>query len=198
MYDLPQAFGSTEAMSDRVCIHSGGNIQVNISAEDLLDCCIPCGAGCSGGYPGAAWEYWKERGLVSGGLYGTPDGCKPYSLAPCEHHIKGSLPNCTRTVPTPSEKVYSIARDEKQIQTEIFKNGPVQADFTVFADFLSYKSGVYQHHSGHLVENHAIRILGWGTQNGAPYWLAANSWNQDWATRVLLLPRRPCSPSHVT
>uniref|UniRef100_V5H1J6 Putative cathepsin b-like cysteine protease form 1 n=1 Tax=Ixodes ricinus TaxID=34613 RepID=V5H1J6_IXORI len=95
------AFGAAEAMSDRVCIHSEGKIQVDISAEDLLDCCDSCGDGCNGGFPPAAWEYWKESGLVSGGLYGTPDGCKPYSLAPCEHHTKGSLPNCTGTVPTP-------------------------------------------------------------------------------------------------
>merc|ERR1712062_801708 len=27
---------------------------------------------------------------------------------------------------------------------------------------------------------HAIRILGWGEENGTPYWLVANSWNYDW------------------
>ncbi|KAG0415209.1 hypothetical protein HPB47_007626, partial [Ixodes persulcatus] len=38
-------FGATEAMSDRVCIHSNGRIQVSISAEDLLDCCVTCRLG---------------------------------------------------------------------------------------------------------------------------------------------------------
>lgn len=41
-------------------------------------------------------------------------------------------------------------------------------------------SGVYQHVSGEEVGGHAIRILGWGEENGTPYWLAANSWNTDW------------------
>uniref|UniRef100_A0A8W8NDP1 Peptidase C1A papain C-terminal domain-containing protein n=3 Tax=Ostreidae TaxID=6563 RepID=A0A8W8NDP1_MAGGI len=27
---------------------------------------------------------------------------------------------------------------------------------------------------------HAIKILGWGTENGDDYWLVANSWNPDW------------------
>ena len=27
---------------------------------------------------------------------------------------------------------------------------------------------------------HAIRLLGWGEENGTPYWLVANSWNYDW------------------
>ncbi|CAN8005442.1 unnamed protein product [Ixodes pacificus] len=197
------AFGAAEAISDRVCIHSKGKIQVNISAEDLLECCHTCGDGCEGGDPAAAWEYWKENGLVSGGLYGTNDGCKPYSLAPCEHLTKGFLPNCTGSVPTPEcvhlcrkgygkdyqddkhfgRTVYSISNDEKQIQTEIFKNGPVEASFFVYADFFSYKSGVYQHHSGDWMGAHAIRILGWGTENGTPYWLVANSWNEDWGDK---------------
>jgi cathepsin B len=24
---------------------------------------------------------------------------------------------------------------------------------------------------------HAVRIIGWGEENGTPYWLVANSWN---------------------
>ena len=41
-------------------------------------------------------------------------------------------------------------------------------------------AGVYQHVSGEQVGGHTIRILGWGVENGTPYWLAANSWNTDW------------------
>ncbi|KAI0207678.1 Cathepsin B [Lamellibrachia satsuma] len=33
------AFGAVEAMSDRICIASGGKVQARISAEDLLTCC---------------------------------------------------------------------------------------------------------------------------------------------------------------
>ena len=36
---------------------------------------------------------------------------------------------------------YSISSDAEQIQTEIMKNGPVEAAFTVYADFVTYKSG---------------------------------------------------------
>ncbi|XP_077514647.1 cathepsin B-like [Amblyomma americanum] len=197
------AFGATEAMSDRVCIQTKGRVQVNISAEDLLTCCDSCGAGCNGGYPAAAWEFYKTDGIVTGGLYGTDDGCQPYHFAPCEHHTVGPLPNCTGIKPTPkcvhkcrkgyeksysedkhyAKKVYSISGDETQIKTEIFKHGPVEADFTVYADFLLYKSGVYQRHSDDLLGGHAIRILGWGKENGVPYWLVANSWNEDWGDK---------------
>lgn len=56
-------------------------------------------------------------------------------------------------------------------------NGPVEGAFSVYADFLSYKTGVYQHTTGDFLGGHAIKILGWGTENGTPYWLVANSWN---------------------
>ena len=41
-------------------------------------------------------------------------------------------------------------------------------------------SGVYQHVTGSAVGGHAIKVLGWGEENGTPYWLCANSWNTDW------------------
>lgn len=40
--------------------------------------------------------------------------------------------------------------------------------------------GVYQHVTGSAVGGHAIKVLGWGEENGTPYWLCANSWNTDW------------------
>ena len=60
---------------------------------------------------------------------------------------------------------------------EIQTNGPVEAAFTVYADFPNYKSGVYQYTSGDVLGGHAVRIIGWGEENGVPYWLIANSWN---------------------
>ncbi|KAG8011289.1 Cathepsin B [Nibea albiflora] len=67
--------------------------------------------------------------------------------------------------------------------TELYKNGPVEAAFSVYADFLLYKTGVYQHVTGDMLGGHAIKILGWGEENGTPYWLAANSWNSDWGDK---------------
>lgn len=36
---------------------------------------------------------------------------------------------------------YSVLSEEEQIQSEIMKNGPVEGAFTVYEDFLLYKSG---------------------------------------------------------
>lgn len=81
------------------------------------------------------------------------------------------------------KSVYRVGTDAKKIAIEIMTNGPVQADYTVYTDFFSYKSGVYQHTFGKPKGAHAIKILGWGTEGRKPYWLVANSWNTDWGDK---------------
>ncbi|XP_077345156.1 cathepsin B [Lithobates pipiens] len=196
------AFGAAEAISDRTCVHSKGKVNVEVSAEDLLSCCgMECGSGCNGGYPSGAWKYWTEKGLVSGGLYDSHIGCRPYTIPPCEHHVNGSRPSCQGEHGDTPECVkkcetgygpdyssdkhfggdaYSVDNNQQEIMAEIYKNGPVEGAFTVYEDFPNYKSGVYQHTTGEEVGGHAIKVIGWGVENGTPYWLCVNSWNTDW------------------
>ena len=101
------AVGASGAISDRICIHKG--TQTMVSAQQLMTCCHGifnggCGQGCNGGYLLQAWEYWKNTGLVSGGGYGRTDTCQPYSLAKCDHHVKGPYGPCPASVPTPACK----------------------------------------------------------------------------------------------
>jgi len=75
---------------------------------------------------------------------------------------------------------YRLGSDEQAIMADIFKNGPVEGAFSVYEDFPNYKSGVYQHKTGSFLGGHAIKIAGWGVENGVKYWLCVNSWNEDW------------------
>merc|ERR1712050_509388 len=66
---------------------------------------------------------------------------------------------------------------------EIYQHGPITGMFFVHQSFLSYKSGVYKAglpFKDPMLGGHAIKIMGWGTEDGSPYWLVANSWNEDW------------------
>lgn len=197
------AISAVEAMSDRICVTSNAKDNAHLSAEDMVSCCHICGFGCNGGYPQMAWEYFKRSGIVTGGNYESHEGCKPYSIEACEHHTTGTRPPCQGESKTPActstcdssynvsykndkhfgKSVYTVKKDEKQIQLEIMKNGPVQTAFTVYEDFLSYKTGVYQHKTGGAVGGHAVKLIGWGVdkETSTPYWLVANSWNNDWA-----------------
>jgi len=119
----------------------------------------------------------------------------PYAFPSCEHHTTGSKPPCGAEQPTPAcdssklsskryyaKSVYSI-NTVADIQSEIMTNGPVTGAFTVFDDFPTYKSGVYQPTSSTELGGHAIKIMGWGVENGVDYWLVANSWNEDWGDK---------------
>ena len=206
------AFGSTEAFNDRLCISTGGKYQAELSAQDTTSCCnlfTGCGfsQGCQGGDPTAAWSYFVNTGVVTGGDYdtiGSGSTCFPYQLANCAHHeASPKYANCSSSIaatpacPNPkacSEKKYSTpwANDKQkaksaysisgveQIQTEIMTYGPVTAAFTVYQDFLTYHSGVYEHLAGPQLGGHAVKIIGWGEENGVAYWTVANSWNQYW------------------
>jgi len=196
------AVAAAAAITDRVCIQTKGQQTFNLASEDLVSCCgFTCGQGCGGGYPSGAWGYWKRSGLVTGGPYGDKTHCYSYQIQPCEHHVNGSLPPCGNEVPTPmcskkcgngatwtqdkhkGSKSYSVSSRVADIQTEIMTNGPVEAAFTVYADFPTYKSGVYKHVSGSELGGHAVKILGWGTEDSTPYWLVANSWNDGWGNQ---------------
>jgi len=66
------------------------------------------------------------------------------------------------------------------IKTEISTNGPIEVAFNVYNDFFSYSTGIYQHKTGSYAGGHAVKMLGYGTENGVNYWICANSWNTSW------------------
>lgn len=197
------AFGAVEAMSDRICIASGGKVQVSLSADDLLSCCSSCGFGCNGGEPLAAWQYWVSDGIVTGSNFTMKQGCKPYPFPPCEHHSNRThYKPCSHDLyPTPKcekqcvstysaetydddkyfgQKAYGVEDNVQSIQKEIMSHGPVEVAFEVYEDFLMYAGGVYVHKGGKLGGGHAVKMIGWGMEGNVPYWLVANSWNTDW------------------
>lgn len=196
------AFGSVDSFQDRACIATGKDVRY--SPEDTAFC-SNAGGGCDGGY--SAWDWFKSNGVVTGGKYediGKGDTCLPYSLAPCAHHVDASekYPACpSQEYPSAqctyfcSESGYNITYDAdklratssysvegvSQIQTELMTNGPLYVAFQVYADFQTYKSGVYKHTTGRIpLGGHAVELIGWGTDNGDDYWLIKNSWNEEW------------------
>ncbi|EGT44629.1 hypothetical protein CAEBREN_31940 [Caenorhabditis brenneri] len=198
------AFGAAEIISDRICIQSNATQTPIISVEDILSCCgVSCGKGCQGGYSIEALRFWKSSGAVTGGDYNGA-GCMPYSFAPCKKDscAQGTTPSCKTTCQSSYKTAeytkdkhfgttaYKITNSVAAIQTEIYHNGPVEASFKVYEDFYKYKSGVYQYTSGKLVGGHAVKIIGWGTENGVDYWLIANSWGTTFGDSGFFKMRR--------
>lgn len=209
------AFASTETFNDRFCIATGDakTIFSPEDTSDCCSGSMCLGSkGCSGGLPSGAWNWFTKVGVSTGGDYneiGKGQTCKPYSLPSCAHHIDppsgvvacDSLPSydtpqCTLSC---SEATYGIeyVKDkhfasssynligENHMQKEILEYGPVTVGMIIFEDFEVYSSGVYQHLTGGKVGAHAVKIIGWGVENGTPYWLVVNSWNTTWGINGL-------------
>merc|ERR1712014_347034 len=76
-------------------------------------------------------------------------------------------------------------RSTDEIKKDLMTNGPVTAAFTVYSDFPTYSGGVYKHTSGSALGGHAVKIIGWGVEDGDEYWLVMNSWNDSWGLKGL-------------
>jgi len=139
--------------------------------------------------------------------------CSAFSLPHCHHHgpirddpypPEGTpgcpsqrSPVCKSTCDVDSKAPHNVYGNDRwgfigavtnyrtvaDIQTAIMTQGPVEAAFTVYADFENYDSGIYHHVTGSALGGHAIRIVGWGSENGVDYWKVANSWNPYWGEK---------------
>lgn len=163
--------------------------------------------GCNGGQQGGAWNWFVEKGVSSGGDWednGEGSTCKPYSMQSCAHHVDPSgdmaacedlemysTPKCTSDCSEGTyEKTYAddkhfaksvfSIQGEDNIRREIFENGPISVAMSVYEDFESYSSGVYQHVTGKYLGGHAIKMIGWGIDDGVKFWICTNSWNDSW------------------
>mmetsp|Transcript_34368 Transcript_34368/g.60236 ORF Transcript_34368/g.60236 Transcript_34368/m.60236 type:complete len:292 (-) Transcript_34368:439-1314(-) len=165
------AFGGTEALSDRYCIQK--NTQVVLSPQFLVSCDSE-NYGCNGGYLDLAWEYMENPGVPA-------DSCDAYVSG-----NSGSDGPCPATCADGSSPKYFKATNVNSydsptsIKTAIIQGGPIETAFTVYEDFFSYTSGIYVHKSGGVAGGHAVKIVGWGNQNGTDYWIVANSWGTGW------------------
>jgi len=210
--------------SDRVCIHSPNqDDQRKFSAQDLLECCsLGMTSGCSGGFVANVWTYIKNFGIATGDSYEDQTLCKPFAYPPCSHYVKVASVNplCTgKPVKTAkcAEKcsgkeykgvdydknlmrandTYKISGEENMLK-EIYESGPIETTIFLYDDLLTYKEGIYtQSKDAKYLSNHAIKIIGFGVENGVKYWLISNTWNTTWGEKGFFRIRRGTGEANV-
>uniref|UniRef100_A0A8D8V452 Cathepsin B-like cysteine proteinase 5 n=1 Tax=Cacopsylla melanoneura TaxID=428564 RepID=A0A8D8V452_9HEMI len=208
----PHVYAAVAAFRDRRCIQTAGQHQESLSTEYVAACCKICRydvvAVCSHGSVYRTWQFLHKRGAVTGGEYGDQSGCQPASIPPCSHYDSSpALVKC-ENVPRPHLKCHTRCTNEKYgrdffqdkhrttlaywvddkedaIKRELMTFGPTTATFELYDDFYHYKTGVYHHSSEAKSEMylHSGKLIGWGTENGTPYWLVLNTWGPNWGDR---------------
>ena len=145
---------------------------VSLSEKQLVDCTASFGmAGCNGGIPEVALKYVAQNG----GL----DTEKSYPYIPHE----GACHFHADTVGATDKFVAEVAQSEEALKEAVATVGPISVAIDAnHPKFMSYKSGVFDipDCTGQL--DHAVLVVGYGTDkdSGKDYWLVKNSWSTAW------------------
>lgn len=198
------AFSALDVATDRIAkVYEGKRGNESSSAQMIISCAILPGNanGCSPATMDIGWRYIESSnkdsdGKPTGGI--VTEKCYPYESGSTGKAAECKINSNANRIICPSDNrpfnkpllnsgpgYYVRAASSNDIMEEIKENGPVQMGFKVFDDFFMYKSGIYSKHPSAKVANvedpyHSVKVLGWGSENGVDYWLAANSWGPQW------------------
>uniref|UniRef100_F6R7Q5 Cathepsin H n=1 Tax=Macaca mulatta TaxID=9544 RepID=F6R7Q5_MACMU len=155
----------------------------NQAEQQLVDCAQDFNNhGCQGGLPSQAFEYiLYNKGIMGEDTYpyqGKDGDCK-FRPGKAIGFVK-DVANIT---------IY----DEEAMVEAVALYNPVSFAFEVTQDFMMYKTGIYSSTSCHKTPdkvNHAVLAVGYGEENGIPYWIVKNSWGPQWGMNGYFLIER--------
>uniref|UniRef100_A0A3B3Z7N1 Cathepsin S, ortholog2, tandem duplicate 1 n=1 Tax=Periophthalmus magnuspinnatus TaxID=409849 RepID=A0A3B3Z7N1_9GOBI len=146
---------------------------VDLSPQNLVDCSGKYGTqGCNGGWPHHALQYVIDnQGIDSEASYSYKgkDGS-------CRYYPASRAANCSA--------YYYVDKDELSLKQAVATIGPIVIVLDA-SDIFNYESGVYYNPSCGRLTNHAMLLIGYGTDDtsGLDYWLIKNTWDERWGER---------------
>lgn len=159
------SFSTTGAVEGAWSIKTGK--LVSLSEQQLVDCSSSYGNhGCNGGLMDSAFHYIIDNGICEESEY-------PYTAS------KDSCETCSPVV-TLSD-CNDVSPNNQQDLLQAVSMNPVSV--AIEADtrtFQMYKSGVITGDSCGTNLDHGVLVVGYGEENGTPYWLVKNSWSSSW------------------
>jgi len=156
---------------------------VSLSEQQLVDCSGSFGnQGCNGGLMDDGFQYIiSNKGLCTEAAY-------PYTAA------DGTCQSTCTSAATISAFKDVAHNDEKALQAAVAMQ-PVSV--AIEADqmgFQFYSHGVFNGQCGTNLD-HGVLAVGYGTENGTPYWLVKNSWGATWGDHgYIKLVRNTAAP----
>ena len=161
---------ATTANAESVWAISNGNL-LDLSEEFLVDCASGLGyfnMGCNGGNPDSAFKYMINNGQCTDASY-------PYTA------VTGTCQKCTSAGVKFSGCSDVTPNDQVALKAAVAQQPVVIAIEADTRYFQSYSSGILTDASKCGTNlDHAVEIVGYGTENGVDYWKVRNSWSDTW------------------
>ncbi|XP_049877385.1 uncharacterized protein LOC126374633 isoform X2 [Pectinophora gossypiella] len=134
------------------------------SEQQIVDCCN-CGDCVKGGNPTVALNYLQNNGGVEG------EDDYPYQTQQntCQFDASKVKATVSQVVP------YNL-ESEEALRQALYTNGPIAIAINV-KPIEQYRGGIVKgSQCPALPLNHAVLLVGYGTENGVPFWIIKNSW----------------------
>ncbi|XP_075246877.1 cathepsin L-like isoform X2 [Convolutriloba macropyga] len=164
------SFSATGALEGQHYSKTGS--LVSLSEQNLMDCSWDYGnMGCNGGYPTEAFKYVKDNGGID------TEASYPYEEQDGDCRFDSDSVGATATGFVTIPKA-----DEDTLKEALAYVGPISvAVDSSHESFQFYEGGVYDEPMCNSIEvDHAVLLVGYGTEDGLEYWLVKNSWGTSW------------------
>ena len=147
-------------------------------SEQMLVDCDTSDSGCNGGLMEYAFTWLKKNGIMLDSDYpyrGVKQACKSDKTKYVDMTVTGYKKLGS------SYSTWS-AVDEDEIKEFLYQTGPLAVALN--ADRLqTYSSGILDETSARCPTsgiNHAVTLVGYGTQSSTDFWIVKNSWGRSW------------------
>jgi len=143
------------------------NTLTSLSEQQLVDCSTSYGnMGCGGGWMDQAFSYAQDHNMDTEGAYpylGYNSNCKASEQGPVR---------LTSHADVPANDPNSLLAAVNQQPVSV----AIEADQGVFQ---GYTGGIISAGCGTNLD-HGVLVVGYGSENGTPYWILKNSWGTTW------------------
>merc|ERR1719378_1472109 len=181
------AFCTTEMIESYAAIETG--TLPELSAQQVTACTpnpLSCGGtgGCMGSIPQLAFTYIQLFGHVTEDEW--PYTAGNGNTGDCEYDYNGMPPSVGLTG-------YTILDPNNQdaVMQHLAEVGPLAV--AVYASgWGSYSSGIYDgcSYDSSIALNHAVQLVGYGSDADGDYWIVRNSWGTGWGEDGYIRLRR--------
>ena len=182
---------ATTANAESVWAISSGNL-LDLSEEFLVDCATGLGyfnMGCNGGNPDSALKYMINNGQCTDASYPYTSGVTK-TAGDCQKCTSAGVKFSSCSDVTPKDQVALMAAVAQQPVVIA-----IEADTRYFQ---SYSSGILTSaiECGTTLD-HAVEIVGYGSDNGVDYWKVRNSWSDTWGEAGYVRIQKSSSTSDI-